>query len=177
MNSLRRLLNLFRHKPGMIGTPPSARQVSANAGLHAVDFSHRYFEPMDYHAGNRMTELGIPPDEIGSSVPIRGIRHASFIPHETTGGGNGPGGRLVVDAGVFNPDLHADLGPEISSYWARSRLRDRMDAIIAHEHAESKGASHLEASAHAAETELPIREDARTLLRVIAGQEPPRRRR
>ena len=92
----------------------------ADPDLHAVDFSHRYFEPMDYHVGNRMTELGIPTAQIGSSVPVRGIQHACFIPHETTGGGNGPGGRLVVDSGVFNPDLHADLGPEVSCYWARA---------------------------------------------------------
>ena len=104
-------------KPGMIGTPPSARQIPADPGLHAVDFSHRYFEPMDYHASQRMTELGIPTDQIGSSVPVHGIRHATFIPYEKTGGGNGPGGRLVVDSGVFNPDLHADLGSEVSSYW------------------------------------------------------------
>jgi hypothetical protein len=175
MNPFRRIFNLFRRKPGMVGIPPSAWQIPFDAGLHAVDFSHRYAEPMDYHVGQRMTELGIPTDQIGSSVPVHGIRHAAFIPQEKTGGGNGPGGRLVVDSGVFNPDLHADLGQEVSSYWARSRLRDRMDAIIAHEHTEANGASHFEAAAHAADTELPIREDARKLLRVIAGQKPPRR--
>jgi hypothetical protein len=174
MNPFRRLLSFFRRKPGMIGVPPSAWQVPADPGLHAVDFSLRYAEPMDYHVLNRMDELGIPSDQIGSSVPLHGIRRAAFIPQEKTGGGNGPGGRLVVDSGVFNPELHADLGPEVSSYWARSRLRDRMDAIIAHEHAEAHGASHIEAESRAAETELPIREGARKLLRVIAGQEPPR---
>jgi hypothetical protein len=177
MNLFDRFLSYFRrHKPAMIGTPPSARQIPADPGLHAVDFSLRYAVPMNYHVENRMMELGIPTHQIGSSVPVHGIRHAAFIPQETTGGGNGPGGRLIVDSGVFNPDLHADLGPEVSSYWAKSRLRDRMDAIIAHEHAEVYGATHLEAEAVAADTELPIREDARKLLRVIAGRESPGRK-
>jgi len=124
-----------------------------------------------------MTEVGIPIDEIGTSVPLHGIRHAAFIPYEITGGDNGPGGRLIVDSGVFNPELHTDLGPEVSPYWARCRLRDRTDAIIAHEYVEVHGAGHYQSVAQAADTELPIRQEARTLLRVIAGQEPPRRTR
>jgi hypothetical protein len=154
----------------MIGSPPSARQIPADPALHALDFAQRYAEPIDYLVSQRMLELGIDSKHIGSSDLTQGIRHAAFNPFERTGGGNGPGGRLTVDSGIFNSDLHADLGKEVSSRWAKSRLRDRMDAIIAHEHTEFLGASHAEAEARAADTELPIRASARRLLRVIGGR-------
>src|SRR4051794_17987489 len=101
MNPFRRLFSLFRRpKPSMIGTPPSARQIPANAELHALDFAHRYAEPMNYHVENRMMELGIDPNRIGARK--YGFPHRAFWPEETTGGGNVPGQRLTVDSGVFN---------------------------------------------------------------------------
>jgi hypothetical protein len=154
----------------MIGVPPSARQVSADPAWHALDFAQRYADPMDYLVSQRMLELGIHPDHIRSSDLTHGIRHAAFNPFERTGGGNGPGGRLTVDSGIFNTDLHSDLGKEVSSAWAKSRLRDRMDAIIAHEYSGFLGASHAEAEARAADTDLPITTRARRLLRVIGGR-------
>jgi hypothetical protein len=36
---------------------------------HAEDFAHRWADVLDYLAGDRMTELGIPTDKIGSRVP------------------------------------------------------------------------------------------------------------
>ncbi len=135
---------------------------------HAEDFAHRYAITIDYHVARRMLELGIPPEEIGSSDPSRGIRYAAFMPHERTGGGNVPGRRLTVDSGVLNLDLFADLGPAVSSRWARSRLQDRLDAIIAHEHTKAAFGDHQNAVDRAADTELPIREEARRLLRAIA---------
>jgi hypothetical protein len=125
---------------------------------------------MDCLVSERMLDLGIAPKHIGSSDLTHGIRHAAVNPFERTGGGNGPGGRLTVDSGVFNPDLHADLGKEVSSRWAKSRLRHRVDAIIAHDHTEFLGASHAEAVKRAADTELPISASARRLVRVIGGR-------
>jgi hypothetical protein len=165
MNPFRLILSLFRRrKPGMIGTPPSARQVPADPGLHAVDFSYRYAELMNQHVENRMMELGIPTNRIGATK--YGFPHRAFWPEECTGGGNVPGRRLSVDSGVFNPELMADrrgAGP----VWARARLRDRIDAIIAHEDAESLTRDHDIAEAVAPDTALPIREEARRLLRAI----------
>ena len=61
--------------------------------------------------------------------------------------------------------------------WAKSRLRDRLDAVIAHEYEEARrGRSHVEALEHAPETELPIREDARVVLRAMRGDAPGRGR-
>jgi hypothetical protein len=151
----------------MVGVPPSARQVSADPALHAVDFSHRYAEPMDYHVANRMMELGIPANRIGSSDVDLGIRHAAFHPQDRIGGSNSPGGRLTVDSGVFNPELMA--GNHAAKVWPRSRLRDRLDAIIAHEYEEAQGDGHMAALARGPDTELPIREGARELLRSMRG--------
>jgi hypothetical protein len=153
-------------KPRMIGAPVSAWQIPTDAAEHAVDFSTRYADPMDYHVTQRMMDLGIPIEQIGASAP--GTTHAAFWPHERTGGGNVPGGRLTVDSGVFNPELFKDLGSGVSSRWEKSRLRDRMDAIIAHEFTEAQGAGHYEAIKTAADTELPISDKARHLLRDIA---------
>ena len=90
---------------------------------HAEDFSHRYAQEMDYLTGDRMTELGIPTNKIGSRVPGQG--RATFIPHERSGGGNDPAGGLTLDSGVFNPDLLGTLPG--NQEWAKARLRDRVD--------------------------------------------------
>ncbi len=135
---------------------------------HAADFAARYAEPMDYHVAQRMLDLGIPPEEVGSGDGGQGIRHTAFMAHERTGGGNVPGKRLTVDSGVFNPELFKDLGPEVSSSWAKSRLKDRLDAIIAHEYTEAATGGHMDAVRDSADTRLPIREGARRLLRTIA---------
>jgi hypothetical protein len=80
MNPFRRISKFFRRKPGMVGTPPSARQVSADPAMHAVDFSHLYAEPMDYHVGNRMMELGIHTDHIVARK--YGYPYRAFWPEE-----------------------------------------------------------------------------------------------
>ena len=135
---------------------------------HAEDFSHRYADVLDYLAGDRMTELGIPTDKIGSRTPGHG--HATFIPQERSGGGNDHLGGLTLDSGVFNPELLGTLPG--NQEWAKARLRDRFDAAIAHEHEESRrGGSHVEALKHAPDTELPIREDARHILRAMRPKE------
>src|SRR5436309_2511860 len=98
----------------MVGDPPSARRVPADAGLHALDFAHRYAEPMDYHVENRMLQLGIPPDRIGATK--HRYPHRAFWAEERTGGGNAPGRRLTVDSGIFNPELMANR-PEAGPVW------------------------------------------------------------
>lgn len=138
---------------------------------HAVDFASRYAQEMDYLAAQRMLDLGIPSDRIGSSEPGKG--HAAFMPHERSGGGNDPDGGLTLDSGVFNPDLLGTLPG--SKEWAGARLRDRMDAAIAHEHEEARrDGNHVEALRHAPETELPIREGGRHILRAMKPEERQR---
>ena len=50
-------------------------------------------------------------------------------------------------------------GRRIGGKWAKDRLRDRLDQVIAHEYAEAAGISHEEAVQRAAETPLAIREN------------------
>jgi hypothetical protein len=154
---------LFR-KPGMTGTPPSARPMWHDPAAHAKDFAERYADPLNYQVENRMMELGIHTDRIGARK--YGYPHRAFWPEETTGGGNVPGRRLTVDSGVFNTELMANR-PDAGPLWARSRLRDRIDAIIAHEDAESLTGDHDLAEAMAPDTALPITEGARHILRAI----------
>jgi len=79
-------------------------------------------------------------------------------------------GDLTLDSGVLNPELLGTLPG--SGEWAKARLRDRFDAAIAHEHEEARrGGSHVEALRHAPDTELPIREGARRILRATRPKE------
>jgi hypothetical protein len=138
---------------------------------HAEDFANRWAQEMDYLTGDRMAELGIPTERTGSRIPGKG--HATFIPHERDGGGNDRFGGLTVDSGAFNPEPLGTLAG--NKEWAKARLRDRLDATIAHEHEEARrGGSHVEALKHAPDTELPIRERARDLLRAMRPKEPDR---
>jgi len=135
---------------------------------HAEDFSRRYAWEMDYLCGSRMIELGIPVGQIGSRVPGQG--HATFMPQERSGGGNDPAGGLTVDSGVFNPELLGTLPG--SQAWAEAPLRDRIDAIIAHEFEEARrGGNHIGALLHAPDTELPIHQRARQILQAMRPKE------
>ncbi len=61
-----------------------------------------------------------------------------------SGGGNDPAGGLTLDSGVSNPELLGTLPG--NEEWAKARLRDRVDAAIAHEHEEARrGGNHVEA--------------------------------
>jgi hypothetical protein len=70
----------------------------------------------------------------------------------------------VVNSGCLNPELLKGKGRRI---WARSRWRDRIDAIISHEWEEDRLGSHEAAMKHAAKTELPISDGARQILRAM----------
>ena len=156
--------------PAMTGTPPSERPIWHDPAEHARNFAERYAEPMNYHVENRMMESA---SLATGSARKYGYPHRAFWPEETTGGGNAPGRRLTVDSGVFNAELMANR-PEAGEVWAKSRLRDRIDAIIAHEDAESLTGDHDLAEAMAPDTTLPITEGARQILRAIRGN--PRER-
>ncbi len=133
------------------------------------DFAKRYAQEMDYHVSQRMIDLGISPERIGTPDPAHGIPHAAFHPDYLNAGGVSPDGRIVIESGVFNPALLEGTGA--SEAWEKARLRDRLDAIIAHEYEEHASGSHVGAVDRAADTELPIRHEARELLRKISASE------
>ncbi len=158
--------------PAMIGLPPSARGLSgrpADIAEHAKQLAWEWEDVGEAYVQQRMRELGIPEHQIGAPDYDRGGETHAFLPGESVGGSNGTGGRLFVDSGVLNPQLSAaEIGPAASKLWARSRLRDRIDAVIPHEHLEARGSSHDQAVQRAPETELPISDHARRILRAQA---------
>ena len=176
MNPFKYIRDLFR-KPGMIGTPPSARSMWSDSAVHARDFSERYAELLDYLVSERMMQLGIPDGQIGAHDVEHGIQNAAFMPHEGGGGGNSPDGRLNLDSGILNPELFKHLGAEASNAYAEARLRTRVDAGIGHEFEEAKsGGDHQQAVENAPDTNLPISREARELSRKLRDGERRRRR-
>jgi len=118
-----------------------------------------------------MVALGIPKDKIGNADFVNRQAHRAFIPYLRSGGDATPGYGINADSGVLNPALMDNHPPpELSSAWRRSRLRDKIDAIIAHELEEEAGVSHDEAIQRAASSRLGITEGARTILRVMASR-------
>jgi hypothetical protein len=165
--------------PATIGTPTSARQppaIPADPVEHVKDFALRYYEPLEAVTRRRMRQLGIPEDRIGMLDPEFDFRIAAFHPTELDGGGvHPPTGRINLDAGALYPELLAGKQPpEVSSLWAKARLRHKFDEAIAHEYEESLGRDHLDAVRGAPNSALPIMEGARQLLRVIAQAEARR---
>ena len=155
--------------PAMIGTPPSARLMWHDPAAHARDFAERYAADLDLAVAERMRELGIHDDQVGMPDRAHGIDWAAFHPHGTVGGSYAPDGRLIADSGVFNLDLlKRNYGNQASGLFERSRLRDRLDSIIAHEFEEHRnGMDHLAALNAAPETDLRISERAREICRAM----------
>ncbi len=172
----RALAAKFRRKPvpAMIGEPPSARGVAAiprNSADHAVQFALEWADRLEVYVEGRMHALDIPENQIGHGDPDRGIPWRVFFPYATTGG-SVMGHRIGVNSGVLNPELLTKpYGPKAAMVWAKSRLRDRIDAVIAHELQEALGLSHAETVRRAADTGLAITEGARGILRTIARTE------
>jgi hypothetical protein len=148
----------------------------ADPADHARDFALRWFDVLDRYAAERMERLGLPSEQIGPSDYEHGIPWCAFNPHEQEIGGVAPGGRITVDSGVLNPEQMEEFGPAVSGAWAESRLRDRIDAAVAHEFEEARGGTHEYAVEHAPTTELPITDQARRVLKAIAeglkGRDP-----
>jgi len=100
-----------------------------------------------------------------------------FFPDERIGGSVVLGGRIYVDSGVLNPELLAEHPePAAADVWAKATLRNRIDAIIAHEMTESETRNHEAAEAQAPDTRLSITEGTRHILRAMAGRGKPSRR-
>ncbi len=77
-------------------------------------------------------------------------------------------GQLTLDSGIFNMELLTkDYGEQVARIWRKMQLKPRMEAIAAHELAESKTGSHVEALTAGADTRLPVSHEARELLRAM----------
>jgi hypothetical protein len=154
----------------MIGTPPSKQQMPEDPMLHARKFANEYADKLENYVEGRMHALNVPEKYMGLPDLARGLPWAVFHPNGMTGG-SVIGEKIAVNSGVLNPELLTErYGLEVGQIWAKSRLRDRIDAVIAHEVAEAKTGSHEGAEALAAETDLPVSEGTRRILRAMAGR-------
>jgi hypothetical protein len=135
---------------------------------HAADFASRWVAQLENATEGRMHALDVPEHQIGASDHKNGVAWRTFFPDEGNGGSNGPGGRINVDAGVFNLDLLTqDYGHEATKIWAGQRLRDRIDAIIIHELAEAEAGTHQAALTLAPGTDRPISAGTRKILHAM----------
>jgi hypothetical protein len=151
----------------MIGPSPSERglpAVPADPARHATQSAREWRDVAASYVERRMRELCIPEDKIGADDPRAGKPWRVFDPEEGTGGSISTG--IVIDSGVLNPDLLK--GKKGGRVWAMENLRNRIDAIIAHEWAEDQTLDHGEALKAAARTELPVGSGARRILRAMA---------
>ena len=142
----------------MPDSPPS------DTADHAEDFAHRWADKLEEYCAVRMQSLGLPNDKIGEPDFEGDGRWMVFNLYGRKGGGTVTG--VVVDSGVLNPDLLK--GKKGGRLWAKARLRDRIDASIAHELEESRYGSHVAALKAAARTKLPITDGARRICRAMA---------
>jgi hypothetical protein len=167
-NPFRRIRDLFR-KPAMIGTPPSKQPMWHDPAAHAKDFAKRYAVELDYAVSQRMLDLGIPTDQIGMPNVGHGPPRLVFQPHGVEGGNVRGNGEMIIDSGLINDDLlKKDYGKKAGRLFERARLRDRLDAIIAHEYEEHRhGMSHEAALTAAPKTELPISDRAREIAKAM----------
>ncbi|OJW21147.1 MAG: hypothetical protein BGO49_24340 [Planctomycetales bacterium 71-10] len=167
---LARLRDAFRREEtavdpssAMIGLPPSQRPRWSDPAEHARDFSERYAEPINIEVESRMMELGVDPAKIGWREV--GEDHKAFHPGIADAGNVSPDGRIVVGAGLFNPDRIAEVyGEKAGRLFEGSRIEDRLDSIVAHEYEEHRhGMSHVEALDRTPSTALPISDRARAI--------------
>lgn len=130
---------------------------------HAQDFAYRWADRLDQYCAIRMEELGIPDEKNGAPDYEGDGSWLTFQPRDRTGGSITSG--IVVNSGCLNSELlNSRKGGKT---WSNARLRDRIDAIIAHEWEEDQHGSHEAALKAGLKTELPISAGARRILKAI----------
>ena len=152
----------------MIGPSPSERglpAVPADPAEHAQRVAREWQDVAESNVRGRMKELGISPDRIGAIEYSEGGVRRAFSATEGMGGTCDQFGRLYVDSGCLNPELLK--GQKGARVFARARLRDRIDAIIAHEYEENRTGSHEAALKRAAKTDLKVTKGARRILKAM----------
>ena len=113
-----------------------------------------------------MMDLGIPDNQMVARDPDRNGEPHSFFPGDGEGGTVSPAGQITLDSGLMNPDLLATgYDQATQELWRHTRIRDRAQAVIAHELAEAEHKDHELALIAGPETKLPISHAARELLK------------
>ena len=145
-----------------------------------ADFARRYRALLSEAIANRMRRIGVPSDMIG--IEYWGVDTGAFVEYFPPQlGGNirvGLNGRtgINVDPAIF--DFDAPKVGQLSA-WRGARLRDRVDAVVAHEFTEATAPEgcdfHQYAIEHAERTELEITDRARLILEQYRLSEEGRR--
>jgi hypothetical protein len=130
---------------------------------HAAEFAHRYARDLDAYCAVRMEELGIPERLHGTRDLEGDGRWTAFIARDRQGGSLLEG--IAVNSGCLNPQLLK--GKPGERIYARASLRDRIDAIIAHEFEEDRLGTHEAALKYGAKTALPVTDGARRILKAM----------
>lgn len=130
---------------------------------HAADFARRYAHDLEAYCAVRMEELRIPERLHGTRDLEGDGRWTAFIARDRQGGNLLEG--IAVNSGCLNPELLK--GKPGERVYARSSLKDRIDAIIAHEFEEDRLGSHEAALKHGGKTALPVTDGARRILRAM----------
>ena len=105
-----------------------------------ADFANRYQEPLNRAIADRMRQVGVPGEMIG--IKWWGVDEGAFVRyHPPQLGGNirvGSNGRpgINVDPAIFDANV-----PKMGNLpsWKSASLRNRIDAVIAHEYTEVLG--------------------------------------
>jgi hypothetical protein len=130
---------------------------------HAEDFSHRYASDFDAYCAVRMEQLGIPERLHGTRDLEGDGRWTAFIARDRQGGSLLEG--ITINSGCLNSQLLK--GKPGARIYARASLRDRIDAIIAHEYEEDRLGSHEAALKHGAKTSLQVTDGGRRILKAM----------
>lgn len=138
-------------------------------------FSAEYEAQLTAAVANRMRRIGVPEEMIGiKGLPFEDA--GAFVLTHAQGGANIKLGQISGQGPAINADLAAldTQFPAMSKVptWSRATLKDRIDAIIAHEYTEALSPakvglglpSHHYALENAPETSLNITARARQIL-------------
>lgn len=149
-----------------------------NPPSDVVAFATEWEAELSAAVGNRMRAVGVPDELIGiKGMPFEDS--GAFVRGHAIGGANNniPGRGIVGDGPGINVDLAAlDVRfTQMSKVtcWASASLKDRVDAVIAHEFTEVGAepfpglSPHQRAIKFAPETTLKITDRARQILREI----------
>ncbi len=142
-----------------------------------AEFAHEYGNDLKVAIGNRMRQIGVPEKYIGINGAW-GVEDGPFDLNsyrgginlrENTRGNTLPG--IQVDLGALDPEFPNMAA--VSPTWSTASLKDRVDAVIAHEYTEVVSSqpisqAHYDALKNAANTALNITSKARQILREYA---------
>ncbi|MCG8586970.1 MAG: hypothetical protein MI757_19875, partial [Pirellulales bacterium] len=125
-------------------TDPRGFAKATNPPADVVRFATEFEGPLNRAVANRMRKLGVPDDMIG----IKGIRHVDESPFNISQLPQGGANVNPLDprfAKGLKPGINVDMGaldvnlPGMRNVpsWKSAPLKDRIDAVIAHEYTEA----------------------------------------